>query len=131
MVRCAHTGARVVRLKGGDPLVFGRAGEEIAWLAAHGIACEVVSRLTGGLAAAQALGQSPTHREHAHGVAFAGGHPAPGGDEPGWAALARTGLTLAITMGVARATVLRGALLAGGLAADLPAAVGQAAGTPA
>jgi uroporphyrin-III C-methyltransferase len=131
MVRCARTGARVVRLKGGDPMVFGRAGEEIAWLAAHGIGCEVVSGLTSGLAAAQALGQSLTHRELAHGVAFVTGHPAPGGAEPDWAALARSGLTLAIYMGVARAAAIRGALLAGGLPADLPAAVVQSAGTPA
>jgi uroporphyrin-III C-methyltransferase len=130
MVRCARTGARVVRLKGGDPMVFGRAGEEIAWLAAHGIGCEVLSGLTSGIAAAQALGQSLTHRELAHGVAFVTGHPAAGGEEPDWAALARSGLTLAIYMGVARAAEIRDALLAGGLPAGLPAAVVQCVGMP-
>jgi uroporphyrin-III C-methyltransferase len=128
MVRCARTGARVVRLKGGDPMVFGRAGEEIAWLAAHGIGCEVVSGLTAGIAAAQALGTSLTHRELAHGVAFVTGHPTPGGDEVDWAGLARSGLTLAVYMGVARAAEIRDALLAGGLPASLPAAVVQSAG---
>lgn len=131
MVRCVRTGARVVRLKGGDPMVFGRAGEEIAWLAAHGIGCEVVSGLTSGLVAAQALGQSLTHRDHAHGVCFVTGHPAPGGDEVDWAALARSGLTLAVYMGVARAGFIRDALIAGGLPPSLPAAIVQSAGTAA
>jgi len=131
MVRCARGGARVVRLKGGDPMLFGRAGEEIAWLAAHGIGCEVVSGLTSGVAAAQALGQSLTHRDHAHGVCFVTGHPAPCGEEVDWAALARSGLTLAVYMGVARAGVIADALLAGGLPATLPAAIVQSAGTAA
>ncbi len=130
MVRCARTGARVVRLKGGDPLVFGRAGEEIAWLNAHGIACELVSGLTSGLAAAQALGASLTHRELAHGVAFVTGHPAPGSPEVDWASLARSGLTLVIYMGVARAGAIRQALIAGGMSASTPAAVVQSAGAP-
>lgn len=128
MVRCARTGARVVRLKGGDPMLFGRAGEEIAFLAERGVPCEVVSGLTAGVAAAQALGTSLTHRELAHGVAFVTGHPAPGGDEADWAALARTGLTLAIYMGVARAAEIRDALRAAGLPDTLPAAVVQSAG---
>jgi uroporphyrin-III C-methyltransferase len=128
MVRLARTGARVVRLKGGDPMLFGRAGEEIAFLAAHGVPCEVVSGLTAGVAAAQALGTSLTHRELAHGVAFVTGHPAPGGDEADWAALARSGLTLAIYMGVARAAAIRDALRAGGLPDTLPAAIVQSAG---
>jgi uroporphyrin-III C-methyltransferase len=130
MVRCARTGARVVRLKGGDPMLFGRAGEEIAWLQAHGIGCEVVSGVTSMLAAAAALGTSLTHRELAHGVAVVSGHPAAGGDEPDWVALARSGLTLAIYMGVARAGVIRAALRAGGLADDLPAAIVESAGSP-
>jgi len=128
MVRCARTGARVVRLKGGDPMVFGRAGEEIAWLAAHGVDCEVVSGLTAGLASAQALGTSLTHREFAHGVAFVTGHPAPDGEEAEWAALARSGLTLVVYMGVARAGAIRDALRAGGLPDTLPAAIVQSAG---
>jgi len=128
MVRYARTGARVARLKGGDPMVFGRAGEELAWLAAHGVASEVVSGLTAGVAAAQALGTSLTHRELAHGVAFVTGHPAPGGEEADWAALARSGLTLAIYMGVARAAPIRDALLRGGLPASLPAAIVQSVG---
>jgi len=131
MLRCARAGARVVRLKGGDPMVFGRAGEEIAWLQAHGIGCEVVSGVTSMLSAAAALGTSLTHRELAHGVALVTGHPAAGGAEPDWVALARSGLTLAIYMGVARAGPIRAALRAGGLPDDLPAAIVASAGTPA
>lgn len=128
MVRCARTGARVVRLKGGDPMVFGRAGEEIAWLAAHGIAVEVVSGITAGIAAAQSLGVSLTHRERAHGVAFVTGHPAPDAEPPDWAALARSGLTLVVYMGAARVAAIRDALMAGGLAGSTPAAVVARAG---
>lgn len=129
MVRQARAGLKVVRLKGGDPLLFGRAGEEIAYLAAHGIGCEIVSGLTSGIAAARALGASLTHRDHSHGVAFVTGHPAPGSADVDWAALARAGLTLVVYMGVARVQAIRDALLAGGLPPRLPAAVVQSAGT--
>ncbi len=123
MVREALAGHRVVRLKGGDPLIFGRAGEELAALRAAGLQAVIVNGITSALAAAASLQLSLTHREHSHGVVFVTGHPKDGGQALEWAALARAGFTLAIYMGVARAAHLQDALLAAGLPATLPAAV--------
>ncbi len=123
MIREVHAGRRVVRLKGGDPLVFGRAGEEIAALRAAGIAVEVVNGVTSALAAGAALGRSLTHRDHAQGVAFVTGHPKPGGSGPGWAALAGAGLTLAVYMGLGRAVVVRDELVEAGLDPATPVAI--------
>jgi len=90
MVRLARRGKRVVRLKAGDPMIFGRAGEEIAQLEAAGIPVEVVPGITAGLAAAAALGVSLTHRDHAHSVRFVTGHSRNGGLPDGldWQGLA-------------------------------------------
>src|SRR3546814_5707836 len=74
MVRLARQGKHVVRLKSGDPMIFGRAGEEIASLRAAGIPVEVVPGITAGIAAASRLGVSLTHRDHAHSVRFVTGH---------------------------------------------------------
>lgn len=74
MIKLARAGRRVVRLKSGDPMIFGRAGEEIAQLEAAGIAVEVVPGITAALAAASSLGVSLTHRDHAHSVRFVTGH---------------------------------------------------------
>ncbi|MDE2456047.1 MAG: uroporphyrinogen-III C-methyltransferase, partial [Burkholderiales bacterium] len=105
MVRAAGAGERVVRLKGGDPLVFGRAGEEMAALAAAGIGFEVVNGITSGLAAASALGACWTDRRcGAAGVMLVTGHSQPGSAGPDWdalAAAAAAGVTLVIYMGVA------------------------------
>ncbi len=129
MVAEAWRGERVVRLKGGDPLLFGRAGEEIAALRAAGIAVEVVPGITAGVAAAAASAVSLTHRDHARGVAFVTGHPA-AGNGVDWAALARSGLTLVIYMGVSTAAAIQQALLDGGLPASTPALLVQSAGNP-
>src|SRR5688572_13544569 len=106
----ALKGERVVRLKGGDPFVFGRGGEETEYLRALGIEVEVVNGITSGLAAVTALGVPLTHREHAHGVIFVTGHPreqASHGDAslhwPTLAAAAAQGLTLVVYMGVSQA----------------------------
>jgi uroporphyrin-III C-methyltransferase len=126
MVREALRGERVVRLKGGDPLVFGRAGEEIAALAAAGIAVEVVNGITAGLAAASDLGISLTHRDCAKGVMFITGHGRQDGgseqvsgrslDDPvDWPQVSRAaagGVTLVIYMGLARLAQVRDGLLA-------------------
>jgi uroporphyrin-III C-methyltransferase len=125
MVAEARRGERVVRLKGGDPFVFGRGGEECDALRAAGIAVEVVSGLTAGIAAPAAAGIPVTDRRCAPGVAFVTGHVREGGAEPDWAALARSGLTLVIYMGVARCAEISAALQAGGLPANTPAAVVQ------
>ena len=119
LVREAQAGHTVVRLKGGDVSLFGRASEEIAALEEAGIAFEVVPGVTAGLAAAAALKSSLTHRDYAHGVAFITAHGAQGAEIP-WQALAQSALTLVVYMGVTRVTSLQASLLAGGLRSDTP-----------
>ena len=119
LVREARAGHSVVRLKGGDVSLFGRASEEIAALEAAGIEFEIVPGVTAGLAAAAALKSSLTHRDHAHGVAFITAHGAEGAEIP-WHALAQSALTLVVYMGVARASSLQTSMLAGGLSPDTP-----------
>lgn len=126
-------GQRVVRLKGGDPFVFGRGGEEVANLQAAGVAVTVVNGITAGLAAATSLGVPLTHREHAHGVVFVTGHAKPGDSGTDWRALAATAhsarLTLVIYMGVRGAATLQGELLHG-LPGHTPVAIIQSASLP-
>ncbi len=129
MIREARAGHRVVRLKGGDPFVFGRGGEEADALREAGLDVEVVSGLTSGIAGPAAVGIPVTDRRASPGVILVTGHPGDGNAEPDWAALARTGLTLVIYMGVARAAHITAQLLAAGLRPDLPAAVVSAAHT--
>lgn len=123
----ALKGERVVRLKGGDPFVFGRGGEEAEHLRAQGIAVEVVNGITAGLAAATTLGVPLTHRDHAHGVMLVTGH-ARGADAalhwPTLAAAAAQGLTLVVYMGVTTVQELQTGLL-GALPASTPVAVVQ------
>ncbi len=108
MVSEAQKGEIVVRLKGGDPMIFGRAGEELAALAKAGVRSYVISGITAGLAAATELKMPLTHRNHAHGVLFVTGHAAPGGEATDWISLgqmaAHNKLTLVIYMGVSSAT---------------------------
>jgi uroporphyrin-III C-methyltransferase len=117
-----------VRLKGGDPLIFGRSGEEQAHLQAHGIEVRVVNGITAGLAAAHDLGTALTHRAHAHGVVMITGHASGSGPLPAvdWPQLAQTAhdckLTLVVYMGVQSAAKLQQALLQG-LPPDTPVAV--------
>jgi uroporphyrin-III C-methyltransferase len=132
MVGEARRGERVVRLKGGDPFVFGRGGEEAERLRAEGIEVAVVNGITAGLAAATSLGVPLTHRDHAHGVMLVTGH-ARGSDAalhwPTLAAAAAQGLTLVIYMGVATLAELQAGLLEA-LPGDTPAAVVQHASLP-
>jgi len=132
MIDEALKGERVVRLKGGDPFVFGRGGEEAQALRAHGIEVEVINGITSGLTAATSLGVPLTHRSHAHGVIFVTGH-ARGPDAavhwPTLAAAAAQGLTLLIYMGVSEVSRLQAGLLAA-LPADTPVAVVQNASLP-
>jgi uroporphyrin-III C-methyltransferase len=129
LVREAQAGHRVVRLKGGDVSLFGRASEEIAALEEAGIAFEVVPGVTAGLAAAAELKASLTHREHAHGVAFITAHGAEGAEIP-WQALAQSALTLVVYMGVARVASLQASLIAGGLRSDTPVIAVENAARP-
>ncbi len=122
MLREACAGNVVVRLKGGDPFVFGRGGEEQAFLRAHGVDVEVVPGITSGLAAPALAGIPVTHRDDAHGVALVTGHAADGSD-PDWTALVASRLTLVIYMGMRRAEALRASLLRAGMAPATPVAV--------
>jgi uroporphyrin-III C-methyltransferase len=129
MQRHASKGLHVVRVKGGDALLFGRAGEEIAELRRTGIPVEIINGISSGFAAAASLGISLTHRDHCQGVSFVTAHRQDHG-EPNWAALAATGTTLAIYMGMTRIESICRALLTS-LPASTPAAVVQWAGTAA
>jgi uroporphyrin-III C-methyltransferase len=131
MVAEARAGKCVVRLKGGDPFIFGRGGEERAHLMAEGIAVDVINGISSGLAAPAAIGVPLTHRDYSSGAIFVTGHER--GDDagsartPDWALLGQTGLTLVIYMGVARCRQIQAALLAGGKPGSTPVAVIQSA----
>lgn len=133
MLMAAREGEVVVRLKGGDPFIFGRGGEEMEHLRAEGVAVQVVNGITSGLAGLSALGVPLTHRDHAHGVVFITGHAKPGDAGPDWPALAATArdarLTLVIYMGVSGAAHIEQGLLTG-LPAHTPLAVIQHATLP-
>jgi uroporphyrin-III C-methyltransferase len=114
----------VVRLKGGDPFVFGRGGEEAQALVAAGIAVQVVPGVSSSVAAPAAAGIPVTMRGAASGVTIVTAHQDPA-NEPSldWDAIARTGTTLVIMMGAARARAIAERLIAGGMRADMPVAV--------
>jgi uroporphyrin-III C-methyltransferase/precorrin-2 dehydrogenase/sirohydrochlorin ferrochelatase len=123
LLQHARAGRRVVRLKGGDPFVFGRGGEELEFLRAHGIAYEVVPGITAAIACAAYAGVPLTHREHAQSVRFVTAHCKESLDTLDWRALAAERQTLAIYMGVAQLETLRDNLLAHGRAAATPFAL--------
>ncbi len=133
MVTAALEGENVVRLKGGDPFVFGRGGEEVEALQAAGVRVSVVNGITAGLAAATSLGVPLTHREFAHGVVFVTGHAKPGSTGTDWRALAATArqarLTLVIYMGVSGAATIQRELMHA-LHGDTPVAIIQNASLP-
>jgi uroporphyrin-III C-methyltransferase len=133
MLAAVREGEHVVRLKGGDPFIFGRGGEEVEHLRAEGIDPVVVNGITAGLAAATSLGVPLTHREHAHGVLFITGHAQHGAAGPDWRALAATArdarITLVIYMGVSGAARIEQELLSG-LPAATPVAIVQRASLP-
>ncbi len=133
MVMAVIEGDNVVRLKGGDPFIFGRGGEEIEALRAAGVEVTVLNGITSGLAALTSLNVPLTHRDHAHGVVFVTGHAKPGDAGTNWAMLASTAaeakLTLVIYMGVTGAEQIQNELLAG-LATSTPVAIIQNASLP-
>ncbi len=122
LVRLATEGKRIVRLKGGDPFVFGRGGEEAVVLAAAGFACEVVPGITSAVAAPAAAGIPVTYRGLAASFTVVTGHRQFGELPVNWTALAQSGGTIVILMGVAERGVIADALMAGGLAAHTPVA---------
>ncbi|HKW12434.1 MAG TPA: uroporphyrinogen-III C-methyltransferase, partial [Gemmatimonadaceae bacterium] len=127
LVRLAKAGKRVVRLKGGDPFVFGRGSEEAQALAAADIPFEVVPGITAGIAAAAYAGIPVTHRGLSTSVTFVTGHedPAKGAPTIDWGALARAGGTLVLYMGARSLPRIVAALREGGLANETPAAAVQ------
>jgi uroporphyrin-III C-methyltransferase len=132
LVELARQGHRVLRLKGGDPYMFGRAGEEVLVLAEHGIPFRVIPGITSGLASLTAALIPATLRGVNHAIVLATGHA--GGDEEtptiDWTALARLGQPIVLYMAVSRLAAIVAELLAGGLSAETPAAVIAEATTP-
>ena len=133
MISAVIEGETVVRLKGGDPFIFGRGGEEVEHLRQAGIEVTVINGITSGSAAISSLGAPLTHREHAHGVVFVTGHAKPGDSGTDWRQLAATArdakLTLVIYMGVSGADHIQTELLTG-LPADTPVAIIENASLP-
>ncbi len=132
MIGEAQRGEQVVRLKGGDPFVFGRGGEEVEHLRAAGVNVQVVNGITSGLAATAALGVPWTHRKHARGVMLVTGHAKEGGSAPHWPTLgaaAAQGMTLVVYMGVAQLDAIVDGLAAA-LPPHTPAALVQDASLP-
>jgi uroporphyrin-III C-methyltransferase len=132
MVDLARNGQIVVRLKGGDPFVFGRGGEEIAFLAEHDVPFEVVPGIPSPVAGPGVAGIPLTHREHASNVTFVTGHEDPTKDESAidWEALAATGGTLVVLMGVGKLPAYTKELLDAGMDADTPVALVERATWP-
>ena len=121
----ARCGRQVVRLKGGDPFVFGRGGEELEFLKRHGIAFEVVPGITAAIACAAYAGIPLTHREHSRGLQFVTAHCRESLDHVDWRGLARPGQTLAFYMGVGELAAVRDRLIEAGMPPATPAALVQ------
>ena len=136
LVALALEGRTVVRLKGGDPFVFGRGGEELAACREAGVACEVVPGISAGLAAAASAGAPLTHRGLAQGVTFITGHAAAtteggyGEPEHDWAALAGANHTVVVYMGLSTAPTIAARLMAAGRAGSTPALIVENASLP-
>ncbi len=129
MLRYARQGKCVVRLKGGDPCIFGRGGEEAQWLKEHGIEVELVNGITAGLAGATQCDISLTLRGISRGVTLITAHTQDD-SSLNWSALAQTGTTLVVYMGVARLDEICAGLLAGGMSAGMPVAMIENASLP-
>ena len=128
----AQNNAIVVRLKGGDPFVFGRGGEEMSYLIAAGISVEVVPGITSGIAAPAYAGIPVTHRDYSSSVTFVTGHESIGKYRPqvNWQAIAQGSETIAIYMGVYNLPQILPQLMAAGLACDTPIALIRWGTTP-
>ena len=127
MARYAKSRKHIVRLKGGDPIIFGRGGEEAEFLRERKIRYELVPGITSGIGSATYFGIPLTHRRHASSVAFVTGHEDPQKKSKSvkWRQLAKSVDTIVIMMGLSRIDVICGKLIAGGMDKDTPAAVIQ------
>ncbi|MCG8582508.1 MAG: uroporphyrinogen-III C-methyltransferase [Bacteroidales bacterium] len=123
LVEYANKGKTIVRLKGGDPFVFGRGVEEIVTLIKYGIDYEVVPGITSGVAVPAYMGIPVTARHVASSVTFVTGHPAKGKNSVDWQALAKASDTLVVYMGVTNAERIANELIAGGKKAETPVAL--------
>jgi uroporphyrin-III C-methyltransferase/precorrin-2 dehydrogenase/sirohydrochlorin ferrochelatase len=125
LVRLARQGKRVVRLKGGDPFIFGRGGEEALALARAGIACEVIPGITAATGVAAAVGIPLTHRDLAQACVLVTGSRRKGAPDLDWKGLARPGQTIVVYMGLVGLARVSRELIAHGLAPRTPAAIIQ------
>lgn len=125
LAELASAGKRVLRLKGGDPFVFGRGGEEMDYLRQRGIEVIVAPGITAALGCLASAGIPLTHRDMASSVTFVTGHAKSGDAEPDWAALAAADRTLVVYMGLSIAVTVAERLIAGGLSATTPVAIVQ------
>jgi uroporphyrin-III C-methyltransferase len=130
LVELARSGRRVVRLKGGDPYVFGRGGEEAQALIDAGVEFEVVPGITSAVAAPAAAGIPVTHRGVSAAVTVVTGHRRRGEPDVDWRSLAKVGGTIVVLMGVAQRGAIAAELMAGGLDPATPVAAVRSATTP-